>query len=238
MLLNSTNIPKHIAIIMDGNGRFAKQHGKPRSVGHRIGARNIRRIVTLAAEMGIEILTLWAFSTENWKRPQKEINYLMKLLLEGAKNQIKALQENNIQLHVIGDLSRLSEELRDQIEKDQALTANNTGLKLIIALNYSGKWDITQAARQLSQKVCAAQLNPLNIDEKTFSNFLSLSKFPDPDLLIRTGGELRISNFCLWQLAYTEFYFTNTFWPEFDEKAFKRALLSYAKRQRRFGGLD
>lgn len=230
------NVPKHVAIIMDGNGRWAEQRGKPRIIGHRAGAKNIRRVAEAAAEAGVEILTLWAFSTENWNRPQKEVDYLMQLFLEFSKKEVKIFQEKNVRFQMVGDISRFSDELRTNILKAQDLTSKNTGLKLIIAANYGGKWDIIQAVKQLAQKVKKGSVLPSDIDEKIFSQYLTLSDLPDPDLLIRTGGELRLSNFLLWQLAYTELYFTDIFWPDFDKKELQIALESYSKRSRRFGG--
>lgn len=225
-LNENQTIPKHVAIVMDGNGRWAELHHKSRSAGHKAGADAAQKIIKFAAENHIEILSLFAFSTENWQRPQQEINYLMQLLLKGLQDATQKLHKNNIQLRFIGDLSRFSVKLRQQIEEAIKLTQNNTGLKLVIAINYGGRWDILQAIKKITEKNTCAE---------TFTKYLATTDLPDPDLFIRTSGEKRISNFFLWQLAYTELYFTDILWPDFNEQHFKRALDDFAKRKRRFG---
>lgn len=228
-------MPKHVAIVMDGNGRWAELHHKSRSAGHKAGGDAAQKIIKCAAENHIEVLSLFAFSTENWQRPQKEIDYLMRLLLKGLQDAIQKLHKNNIQLRFIGDLNRFSVKLRQQIEKATKLTQNNTGLKLVIAINYGGQWDILQATKKISQKIADKEIIAKNIGIETFAKYLATADLPDPDLFIRTSGEKRISNFFLWQLAYTELYFTNVLWPDFDEQNFKQALDDFAKRKRRFG---
>ena len=213
---------------MDGNGRWAELHKKPRSAGHRAGGEAVQKIIKTAAESGIEVLSLFAFSTENWSRPKQEINNLMQLFLKGLQESTKKLHKNQIQIRFIGDLSRFSVKLRKQIQQAVALTKNNTGLKLVIAVNYGGQWDIVQAAQKLAQQ-------KQKINAETFADCLATKNLPDPDLFIRTSGEQRISNFFLWQLAYTELYFTDVLWPDFDEQHFAQALEAYAKRKRRFG---
>lgn len=227
--------PRHIAIVMDGNGRWAKQRNLPRIAGHKAGAKAVEAVVKACGEEKIEILTLFAFSSENWGRPPDEIEYLMDLFLKTLQRQIKTLHENNVQLRVIGDCSKFSKKLQESILKSQQLTARNTALKLIIAANYSGRWDITQGVQKIAQQIEQKQLNSSQIDMQLLQNHLCLSDLPEPDLLIRTSGELRISNFMLWQFAYTEFFFTETLWPDFDANELKRALASYTHRQRRFG---
>lgn len=227
--------PRHIAIIMDGNGRWAKRRHLPRVLGHQEGVKAVRKVIKICGKIGIEALTLFAFSSENWQRPKQEVNYLMSLFLHTLKNEIDKLAKNNVQLKMIGCLERFKKPLREWIDKSQALTAKNTGLKLVIAVNYSGQWDIVQAAQKISRQVKAGVLQAEALTQDLFASYLSLSDFPSPDLLIRTSGEYRISNFLLWQLAYTELYFTETLWPDFNEDEFDKALLFYAKRERRFG---
>lgn len=227
--------PKHVAIVMDGNGRWAKLHHKPRSAGHKAGGDAAQKIIKYAVDNHIEILSLFAFSTENWSRPQQEINYLMQLLLTELQNATQKLYKNNIQLRFIGDLSRFSVKLRQQIEKAVKLTQNNTGLKLVIAINYGGQWDILQATKKISQKIADQEITAKDIRAETFAKHLVTADLPNPDLFIRTSGEQRISNFFLWQLAYTELYFTDVLWPDFNEQHFKQALDDFTKRKRRFG---
>ncbi len=227
--------PRHIAVIMDGNGRWAKQRHLPRVLGHQEGVKAVRKVIELCGKIGIEVLTLFAFSSENWQRPEQEVNYLMTLFLNTLKSEIGKLAKNNVQLKMIGALGRFKQPLREWIDKSQALTAKNTGLKLVIAINYSGQWDIIQAAQKISHQVKAGELQAETLTQDLFASYLSLSGLPAPDLLIRTSGEYRISNFLLWQLAYTELYFTETLWPDFNEEALNKALLFYAKRERRFG---
>lgn len=229
------NIPKHIAIIMDGNGRWAKKRLQPRFMGHRAGVKTVEGIVKCCAELGVEVLSLFAFSSENWRRPGKEVSLLMELFSHALNNQVKKLHDNNIKLQVIGDLSRFSESLQQQIEQAQSLTQANTGLIVNIAANYGGRWDITQSVRQLADQVAAGTLRPEAISEQMINDHLTTATIPEPDLFIRTGGEQRVSNFLLWQMAYTEFYFTDTLWPEFDANALNQAIASFSQRERRFG---
>jgi undecaprenyl diphosphate synthase len=235
MSAQSAKVPKHIAIIMDGNGRWAKQRFQPRFMGHRAGVKAVEDIVKHCAELGVEVLSLFAFSSENWRRPGKEVSLLMELFSHALNNQVKKLHDNNIRLNIIGDVSRFSESLQAQINKSQHLTENNTGLTLNIAANYGGRWDITQSVRQLAAKVAAGELSPDAISEDDIHNHLTTAELPEPDLFIRTGGEQRVSNFLLWQLAYTEFYFTDVLWPEFDAAALDQAIDSFSHRERRFG---
>lgn len=229
-------LPRHVAIVMDGNGRWAKKRFLPRIAGHKAGLDAVRRIIEVAANKKIEILTLFAFSSENWKRPSQEIHNLMDLFTSALREEAKRLHGANIQLRFIGDVSRFSEKLQESMRQCEQLTACNSGLKLIIAVSYGGRWDITQAAQQLARKVLAGELNVDAINEDIFTSQLSMGDLAPPDLFIRTSGECRISNFLLWQLAYTELYFTDILWPDFDEAAFISALLHYETRQRRFGG--
>jgi len=227
--------PRHLAIIMDGNGRWAKQRHMSRVLGHREGLKAVRKIVKKCGELGIEVLTLFAFSRENWRRPEEEVQSLMGLFANALKSEISKLNQNQVQLRVIGNLSRFSKSLRHAIEVAHDLTLNNKGLKLVIAVDYSGQWDIIQAVQTLIGQVKAGTLQTEAITQDLFATYLNLSDLPLPDLLIRTSGEYRISNFFLWQLAYTELYFTETLWPDFDEDALNKALLFYSKRERRFG---
>jgi len=230
-------LPKHIAIIMDGNGRWAKKRNLPRSAGHRAGGEAVQEIIRACNEKGIEILTLWAFGIENWNRPVEEVNYLMKLFFDALQRDIKDLQKYNIQLRVIGDCARLDEKLQNKIVEAQQLSANNTGLKLNVGISYSGRWDILQAVKRLGHSVETGELKAEQITQEYFQSLLCLHDLPEPDLFIRTSGELRISNFMLWQLAYTELYFTDILWPDFHKDALEDALRAYAKRERRFGEL-
>lgn len=229
--INLDKLPSHIAVIMDGNGRWAKQHSKPRVWGHKNGVKSVRETTEAAAELGIDYLTLYAFSTENWKRPSFEVNALMHLLVETMGKELSRLNENNIRLQAIGDLSRLPNKTHQALLKGIESTTSNTGMTLTLALNYSGKWDITEAMR----KMMAADISRDDITEEAINAHLSMAGVPDPELLIRTSGEHRISNFLLWQLAYAELYFTSIFWPEFDKNEFYKAILDYQQRERRFG---
>lgn len=225
-------IPRHVAVIMDGNGRWAKKRFLPRVAGHQRGLETVRELIKQCAELKVEFLTLFAFSSENWRRPEDEVSFLMGLFLEALKRETAKLHENNIKLVMIGDRSRFSEPLNAQIESAEQLTSKNTGLVLTIAANYGGRWDILNAANQLQK---AHPEKSGNFEEEDLAPFLSMHYAPEPDLFIRTGGESRISNFLLWQLAYAELYFTDTLWPDFDRKAFQLAIDSYQKRERRFG---
>ncbi|NOY62237.1 MAG: di-trans,poly-cis-decaprenylcistransferase [Gammaproteobacteria bacterium] len=228
-------LPRHVAIIMDGNGRWAKKRMMPRVAGHRAGVEVVRRLVELCRSKGIEVLTLFAFSSENWRRPEQEVSLLMELFVSALKREASKLHKNGVRLKVIGDCTALNSKLQHQIEDAERLTAGNNKLTLVIAANYGGRWDITEAARQLARQVEAGGLKADQIDEARLAGCLSLADCPEPDLFIRTGGEQRISNFLLWQLAYTELYITDTLWPDFNESAFDSALSSFANRQRRFG---
>lgn len=228
-------VPRHVAIIMDGNGRWAKKRHKTRLEGHRAGVDSIVKIVNVAKAVGIETVSLFAFSRENWLRPKHEVEGLMRLFLRGLKKEIKQLGKKDVALHVIGERSRLSKALREEIRRAEEESKDNKGLKLVVAVDYSGQWDIAQAAKKLAEQVKAGAVRSDQIDERVFGECVMLSDYPAPDLLIRTSGELRISNFFLWQIAYAELYFTETLWPDFDEEAFLKALLSYAHRERRFG---
>ena len=227
--------PKHIAIVMDGNGRWAKSRGLPRPSGHQKGVKSVRTIVKHCAKIGVNTLTLFAFSSENMKRPSKEVGLLFKLFLTVLRNETKKLKDNNIKLDIIGDLSVFTPEIQNLAKKTQQLLQNNTGLNLVIAANYGGQWDIAEAAKKVAAKAAKGEINPESIDNKVFSVHIALAQYPRVDLLIRTGGEFRISNFLLWQLAYTELYFCEVLWPEFSEDDFVEALNWYATQQRRFG---
>lgn len=227
-----TAVPRHIAIIMDGNGRWAKQRFMPRVMGHQRGVESVRDMVRACREMGVEYLTLFAFSSENWRRPAEEVNFLMQLFLKMLEREVSKLHENNICLKVIGDRNRFDAKLVKYIEDAEALTANNTGLTLTIAANYGGRWDIMQAMHALSQ---AHPERATAFEEEELAPYLSMHYAPEPDLFIRTGGEQRISNFLLWQCAYTELYFTDILWPAFGRPELEAAIQSYQKRERRFG---
>lgn len=228
-------LPRHIAIIMDGNGRWAKQRHLPRVAGHKVGVDAVRKTVESCAKKGIEVLTLFAFSSENWRRPETEVNYLMELFIAALEREAQNLHKQNIQLRIIGDRTRFDDKLSRQMDQVEKLTCENTGLKLVIAANYGGQWDMTEACCQLAKEVEAGAIIADEITPELLQSKLSLSSLPDPDLLIRTGGEQRISNFMLWQVAYTELYFTDVLWPDFDAEALEKALQFFANRERRFG---
>ena len=227
--------PAHIAIIMDGNGRWAKNRGKPRVFGHRRGVETVREAIRCCSEYNISHLTLFAFSSENWRRPEKEVTLLMELFISTLENEIHRMHENGVRLRVIGDISKFSSRLQKAIKNAQVLTENNRQLVLSIAANYGGHWDILNATKSISSDIKAGKIDVSDIDEALFSGHLSTAGLPEPDLFIRTGGEYRISNFLLWQLAYAEMYFTDVYWPDFDEAEFKKALNAFNSRQRRFG---
>lgn len=229
-------VPRHIAIIMDGNNRWARQRKLPGIGGHKAGLRALREVIQVAAELGVEVLTLFAFSSENWQRPQAEVSALMRLFLNALRREVKKLNENNIRLRVIGDRAKFSDAIQAGISAAETLTANNNGCTLVIAADYGGQWDICQAARQLAVQVREGQLAVEDINSETFGAAISIGDLTPPDLCIRTGGEHRISNFLLWQLAYTELYFTDTYWPDFGRQAFIKALKDFSGRERRFGG--
>ena len=235
MNLDLTNIPSHVAIIMDGNGRWAKTKGKNRLFGHRNGAKAVQKTVKEAARLGIKNLTLYAFSTENWKRPKTEINTLMSLLFSALKKELSQMIENNIRLNAIGNLNKLPEAVRIELNETIALTQNNSGMVLTLALNYGGKEELTQAFKEIAFKVKDNIISPKNVDETIINRHLYTRNLPDVDLLIRTSGEQRISNFLLWKIAYAELYFSEVLWPEFNESDFHLAIHNYQKRERRFG---
>jgi undecaprenyl diphosphate synthase len=230
--------PRHIAIIMDGNGRWAKRKLLPRYAGHQAGLGTVRRIIKYSIKQGVEVLTLFAFSSENWKRPPQEVNLLMKLFMTALQREVKKLHKNNIRLRLIGNREAFSEKLQGLIADAENLTKDNTQFTLVIAANYGGRWDIADTAKRLALEVQQGSLNIEDIDEKLFNSQMNLSDLTEPDLFIRTGGEQRISNFLLWQLAYTEMYFTNTLWPDFNEENFMEALKSFGSRERRFGRIS
>ncbi len=228
-------LPRHVAIVMDGNGRWAQQHGLPRTMGHREGAKAVRRVVEACAERGIEVLTLFAFSSENWRRPRPEVEILMNLFVRTLRSEIRRLDVANVRMRFIGDHRAFSPTLQDYMAKAEQRTANNTGLVLVIAANYGGRWDVAQAARQVAEDVAAGRLQPADVTPETFHRYTCLADLPEPDLFIRTGGEQRISNFLLWQLAYTELYFSERLWPDYTADDLDAACSAFASRQRRFG---
>ena len=232
---NENIIPEHIAIIMDGNGRWAKKRGLPRIAGHRQGIKSVREITNICSDIGVKYLTLYTFSTENWNRPQKEVDALMMLLLSTIKNEIKDIHKNNLVLSTIGNIEVLPKNIKKEISNGIDLTSNNTGLNLILALNYGSRQEIIVAVKNIIEKNNKDEIDSSMIDENLFSSFLSTKNIPDPDLLIRTGGELRISNFLLWQCAYTEIYLTDTFWPDFRKEKLIESITAFQKRERRFG---
>ena len=231
----SGSLPQHVAVIMDGNGRWAKSRGQVRIAGHRQGIDTVRQLVTACGELKIPYLTLFAFSSENWRRPETEVRLLLELFLVALDKEVKRLHANQVRFRVIGDIARFGPKLGDRIQKAQALTRDNTGLTLTVAANYGGRWDIAQACKELARKVAIGEVDPETIDTESLEPYLSMAGIPEPDLFIRTGGEQRISNFLLWQLAYTELYFTPVLWPDFNRAQFDLALASFARRQRRFG---
>jgi len=233
--LDSKKLPKHIAIIMDGNGRWAKEKGKERLFGHYSGVESVRNIVEGCAELGIQYLTLYAFSTENWDRPKDEVLGLMDLLVQTIKQEVSTLNKNNIRLHVIGNSKMLPNLAKQELEEACEATKTNTGLNLIMALSYSSRWEIIEAVKEISREVKDNQLDPENITIEFFEQHLCTSNFPDPELIIRTSGEFRMSNFLLFQLAYSELYFTETLWPDFRKENLYQAILDYQSRERRFG---
>ena len=234
-LIASGENPRHIAIIMDGNGRWAQKRMMPRIMGHHAGVKAVRRIVEYCAQEKIEVLSLFAFSSENWRRPKEEVSLLMDLFMSTLQSEVDKLDRNNIRLRIIGDKRAFSQALQDKIRSAEAQTAGNTGLTLVIAANYGGRWDITQATQAIARAVSEGTLSPDAITEQTINDHLQTADLPEPDLFIRSGGEERVSNFLLWQLAYTEFYFTPALWPEFDQSLLQAAIDSFKKRQRRFG---
>lgn len=236
--IDMTRIPQHIAIIMDGNGRWAKQHGKERLFGHYNGVESVRVAVETSVKLGVKYLTLYTFSTENWNRPKEEVDGLMELLVDNIIKETPTFHKNNIRFMTIGDNSLLPEKALIKLENCIAETASNTGMTLILALSYSSRWEITEAARRIATKVLSGELMLDDIDDKIVADNLTTANIPDPELLIRTSGELRLSNYLLWQLAYTELYFTDTLWPDFREESLYEAIIDYQKRERRFGKIS
>lgn len=233
--IDSNKLPIHIAIIMDGNGRWAKQRGSSRIFGHQNGVESVKAVTEACAELGIKFLTLYAFSTENWNRPQEEINALMELLLNALEDELPTLMENNIRLLSIGQLDRLPDHLQLKMRSCQERTSANSGLSLVLALSYSSRWEITNAAREIAQQVSKDAIRLSDITPEYIEQHLTTTDIPDPELMIRTSGELRISNFLLWQLAYTELYFTHLNWPDFRKEELYKAIIEYQRRERRFG---
>ncbi len=234
-LINKKKLPVHVAVIMDGNGRWARQRGFARTLGHEKGVEAVKNTVEAAAELGIKYLTLYAFSTENWSRPKYEIDALMRILVDSLHREMNTLMDNKIRLMAIGDLKSLPPKSRNELHKALEKTAHNNGLTLVLALSYSSRWELVETARSIARRVKAGELNTDDIDINTFISCLSTASIPDPELLIRTSGEYRISNFLLWQIAYSELYFTPTYWPDFTRDEFYKALIDYQKRERRFG---
>ena len=233
--IDKSNLPKHIAIIMDGNGRWAAERGYDRIFGHQNGVTSVREITEGAAEIGIEYLTLYAFSTENWSRPQSEVDALMELLIDTIEKETPTLNKNNVRLMAIGDLTRLPGKAAEKLQRCIDLTIKNTGLALVLALSYSSRWEITNALKTICKEIEAGKLKTDDINDELISSFLTTKNIPDPDLMIRTSGEERVSNFLLWQIAYTELYFTKTHWPAFRKEDFYQAILEFQHRERRFG---
>ncbi len=231
--IDNERIPQHIAIIMDGNGRWAAQRGKERSYGHQAGVEAVRRITAECTRIGVKYLTLYTFSTENWSRPAEEVAALMGLVLSSLEDEI--FMKNNVRFRVAGDIARLPEAVRRKLAETEAHTALNSAMTMIVALSYSSRWEITEAAKSLARKAAKGEITADDIDEKVFAQTMATAFLPDPELLIRTGGELRLSNFLLWQAAYSELYFCDTFWPDFSEADLHRAIACYQQRQRRFG---
>jgi len=234
-LLDTERLPQHIAIIMDGNGRWAQQRNKERVFGHQRGAQSVREVIEAAAEIGIKYLTLYAFSTENWNRPDSEISALMGLMVQSLREEGEKLVKNNISMRVIGDINRLAGDVKEKLEETIRLTSESTGMVLIVALSYSSRWEIVEATKRICSDVATGVIDEKGIDEVLFQSYLGTVGVPDPELMIRTSGELRISNFLLWQLAYTELYFTETLWPDFGKEELYKAIDDFQKRERRFG---
>ena len=232
---SESNVPRHIAIIMDGNGRWAQKRFMPRAAGHQAGVKAVRKIVEYCATHNVEVLTLFAFSSENWRRPEAEVSLLMSLFMATLQREINKLDRNSIRLRFIGDRSAFSDKLQQKMAEGEAQTQNNKALTLVVAVNYGGHWDICQAFLQIQEKMAVGELKKEDINEQLINQYLSTADLPEPDLFIRTGGEQRVSNFMLWQLAYTELYFTTTLWPDFDQNSLEDAIKSFRSRQRRFG---
>jgi undecaprenyl diphosphate synthase len=237
-LIDKNKLPEHVAIIMDGNGRWAKQRGKLRTYGHRQGVRSVREVSEAAAELGLKVLTLYAFSTENWNRPRTEVNVLMKLLVQTIHKETKTLHDNQISLKAIGNLDALPDRILAELSEAISETAHHKRMSLVLALSYSSRWEITETMKTLARKVRAGELDPETINQQVVSCHLETSGFPDPELLIRTSGEYRISNFLLWQIAYSELYFSPKYWPDFRKDDLYEAIIDFQKRERRFGKIS
>lgn len=233
--IDRERLPRHIAMIMDGNGRWAQKKGGERLFGHRNGVESVRQVVEAAGELGVEYLTLYAFSTENWRRPRREIEGLMTLLTHTITNETKKLNENNVRLLVIGNITDLPNSVQKQLNQAVDFLSDNTGLTLVLALSYSGRWEITDAVKRMGRDIRSGKLEPDQVDDSLMESYLATSFMPDPELLIRTSGERRISNFLLWQLAYTELYFTPVLWPDYRKEHFYEAIIDFQRRERRFG---
>jgi undecaprenyl diphosphate synthase len=236
--INLARLPNHVAIIMDGNGRWAKIQGKRRIFGHQNGVTSVREVTEAAAELGIKYLTLYAFSTENWNRPRKEVDALMSLLVSTLNKETQTLIKNNVRLLTIGDLTKLPASLEKQLRETISMTRSHTGLSLVLALSYSARWEIVQAVKEIAIRASQGMINAEEIDTDLFIQYLATKDIPDPELLIRTSGEFRLSNFLLWQIAYSELYFTNKLWPDFRKEDFYHAILNYQRRERRFGKIS
>ena len=233
--IDRARLPHHVAIIMDGNGRWAKSHGLIRSLGHESGVGTVRQVTEVASELGIGYLTLYTFSTENWNRPADEVDALMNLIVVSIEQQTPDLIKNNVRLTMIGDAQRLPQFARERLQQCMQATSHCTGLVLCLALSYSSRWEITEACRAIAREAAEGKIDPATISEETVASHLATSQMPDPDLLIRTGGELRLSNYLMWQTAYSELYFTGTYWPDFDKEEFLKAIIDYQSRERRYG---
>ncbi|MFA5574992.1 MAG: isoprenyl transferase [Brumimicrobium sp.] len=233
--INRDKCPKHVAVIMDGNGRWAKQQGEQRLFGHSFGVESVREVLKASRELNIKYLTLYVFSTENWNRPEEEVNGLMNLLVKTIANEVEELDENDVRLRSMGDKSRLPKDCKKELEYAIESTKNNRGIDLILALNYSSRWEIIEAVKNIAKQVQDGKMKPENISDEVFAEALCLADVPDPELLIRTSGEYRISNFLLWQIAYSELYFTNKLWPDFKREDFYQAIVDFQNRERRFG---
>ena len=236
-MIQERYIPNHVAIIMDGNGRWAQQRKQLRAVGHRAGLKAVRKIVTYAATLGIKVLTLYAFSSENWKRPENEVSALISLFIYALNREMKSLHKNNVRLNIIGNISQFNDDLQNMIINAEQLTKDNSGLILNVAANYGGRWDILQSTKKMAKQVFDGKITLDDITEERFNSEMSMHEFPEVDLVIRTGGEYRISNFLLWQIAYSELYFTDVLWPDFNQTLFDKAIDVFNTRERRFGGI-
>lgn len=235
--INLDKVPAHIAIIMDGNGRWAKSRFMPRTYGHKVGVETIRKVVKECSRLGVKYLTLYAFSTENWKRPKDEVSALMGLLVKYLRNELEELHKNNVKILTIGDISKLPQACIEELDHAKEKTKDNRGLVMSLALNYGGRNDLINAVKNISQEVVDGKISVEDIGDDLISSHLSTKESPDPDLVVRTSGEQRLSNFLLWELAYSEFYFTDIHWPDFDEKELQKAIFAYQSRDRRFGGI-